>query len=433
MLDIGERVYQACHGLNEAMLNALRPSIRRKIPYAMWLDDSRDLNSDRTVADWYYDYLETVADESLSRSRRSVAPLLHTYVGKFNPSRPHFDRLARCLKLFAERYHGAGITALKIASLHTKFDFFNVSRIGPNVAQAFLQAERATNDIDAWYESAGLWSGFNLSPAGRHIYSCALALPEEIYTSPLIIDRLLQWTRKFRQSHEQPGLSLEEAGLLASALIGPWVQKDPPEDFKRILVNFLLETISDPRTASFRWQKVAEPKKDVFLRWLTGRTLEVFFEVLQHTADSIWKYRESFWGEYYKKGYIAEAWAVLGPDARRYIRQQYKDSAAELIYGRLTGQYEDRQSALLLRIGDFLFCEWSHNGKLRAASIADGDCPPLYRKAYEATDLRFSSRPFKSPKTGSYHQDGLPHMSSETNWWQETARVFIRRNVGIKL
>lgn len=429
LLDIGERVYRTCQGLNKEQLDDVRPSIRRKIPYAMWLDEARDINSEANVTNWYFNHLELVGSERLARSRRSVAPLLHTYIGKFNPDRPHFDRLATHLKLFAERYQNAGLNPLQLASLHKRFDFFNVSKIGPNVAQAFLQGEKPSDDIDSWYESAGLWKGFNQSAAGRHIFRCSLKLNTNLYKSTPTVARLMAWTRKFGGR----GISVQESGLLVSALLNPWLREDPPEEFKRTLVNFLLEVVSDPRIDAFRWQQTPDTHKEAFLRWLTGRTLDVFFEVLEHTADSIWKYRQSFWGEYYKKGYIAEAWAVLGPDAHRYIRRQYKDSAAELIYGRLTGQYEDKQSALLLRIGDFLFCEWSHNGKLRAASIADGDCPPLYRKAYEATDLRFSSRPFKSPKTGSYHQDGLPHMSSETNWWQETARVFIRRNVGIKL
>ena len=150
---------------------------------------------------------------------------------------------------------------------------------------------------------------------------------------------------------------------------------------------------------------------------------------MRFTADSIWKHRQDFWTKYYQHGYIAEAWAVLGRDAERYVQRHYR--GVDLAYGRLTGQYDDNQSVLLLKIGDMLFCEWSHNGKLRAINADAKTSPELYKSVYDSSDLRFDSFPFLS-STGQVHL-GLPHLHSENRWWQTTAAKFISNKLGIHL
>ena len=83
-----------------------------------------------------------------------------------------------------------------------------------------------------------------------------------------------------------------------------------------------------------------------------------------------------------------------------------------------------------MRMGDLLFCEWSHNGKLRAIEVASFDAPKLYKKSYDAADLRFDSLLFQS-NTGHSH-NGLPHLHSDRRWWQNTAAFFISKKLGVR-
>jgi hypothetical protein len=225
------------------------------------------------------------------------------------------------------------------------------------------------------------------------------------------------------------GVSAELKSLLAEALLKPWLDSDPAPEIKRKIGDFCVEILGDPRFDAFSWIRVGAAERAVLLRWLTGRTLDAFFDVLRNTADSIWQYRQEFWTRYYREGHITEAWAILGPDAHRYVNRNYR--GADLAYGRLVGKSDEAQSVLLMRMGDLIFCEWSHNGKLRVTNIDGPVAPKLYGKSYDSTDLKFASMSFPS-NTGHVHDDGLPHYHSDTRWWQTTAATFIAKRLGIR-
>ena len=422
LTNIGEKVYRACVNVAKAELPTLRGSTQRRIPYAMWLDAQRDINTREEVVGWYYERFGDVALDGTSRTKRALAPLFHTYVARFHPSLKSFGRLASNLRAIANRCAVLDLQTLRLASLHKEFDFFNPQVVGENLARAFLTTA-STIGIDRWFESIGLWSGFRNSPLGLHIYRCALLLPSRTFSSISSIDAVMLWTRGYGKD-----LSAELRALVAEALLNPWLEVEPPEDTKRKIGDFCVEVLGDPRDNTFSWTKVNSSAKELLLRWLTGHTLAIFFDVLRKTADTIWQYRQDFWTWYYRQGHITEAWAVLGPDAHKYVLEKYR--GADLAYGILAGQYDERQSVLLIRMGDLLFCEWSHDGKLRAIEVVSIDAPKLYKKSYDATDLRFDSLLFQS-NTGHSH-NGLPHLHSDSRWWQNTAAFFISKKLGIR-
>ncbi len=426
MTSIGEKVYRACRGRSLEEMPTLRASIRRRVPYAMWLDGQRDINSDEAVVGWYYGHIQSIHVDGMSRTKRLLTPLFHTYVAHFEPETPSFRRLASNLQSLAKRCEANGLQTLRLGALDSRFDFFDPDRVGRKVATEFLDAVPALG-IDRWFVSKGLWSGFKSTKLGIHIYRSALLLPQKTFKQEAAIRTLISWTKAYGEA-----MSAELKALTAEALLKPWLQGDPEEDIKRLIGDFCVDVLGDPRFEGFGWTKVDSAAKSLLLRWLTGRTLDAFFDVLRHTADSIWKYRQDFWTAYYRSGHITEAWAVLGPNARRYIHKKNRGAAADLAYGKLGGQYDESQSVLLMRIGDFVFCEWSHNGKLRAASVHSSTCPAMYQSSYAAVELRFQSEIFVSPTTGTEHQDGLPHLHSETNSWQGTARAFIQKYIGVR-
>ena len=425
---IGERVYRICVGIPPTELNELRSSTRRRIPYAMWLDSQRDINSREDVVSWYYSRAQGLELDGTTRTRRFLTPLFHTYVSKFARRSVPFDRLAHNLKVIAKRCAARSVQTLKLAELDQKFDFFSPDRVGQNVAAAILDAAKV-NSVERWFESVGLWPGAKTSPLGVHVYRSALLLPSHTYKRADCIDVLIEWTRGMGKA-----MSAELKGMLAGALLKPWLDSDPDEDIKRKVGRFCEEMLGDPRSedplkSAFAWSWVGIAEKAVLVRWLTEWTLDVFFKVLRNTADGIWQYRQEFWTRYYREGHITAAWAILGPDAHKYVQKNYRD--AGLAHGRLAGKSDERQSVLLIRMGDLVFCEWSHNGKLRATSIDDPLAPKLYMKSYDIEDLKFESLSFAS-NTGHVHEDGLPHLHSENRWWQTTAAAFIAKRLGIR-
>lgn len=420
---MGERVYRACVNRSLSELPDLRSSIKRKIPYAMWLDRNRDIHTTRHVVNWYYENLEGLEVDSTTRTKRLLAPMFHTYVAKFNRESRDFQYLAENLQSLAKQCGAQGSTVLRLSELQDRFDFFQPDRVGTSVAKAFLASANDTWSVDRWFESIGLWAGFKSSTLGIEIYLGALRLPTETYRTKKNVDVLIRWTEGLGKI-----LSSDTKARLASALLKPWVSEDPDPELKKQIGDFCVSTLGDPRFEGFAWTQVDENSRAVILRWLTGRTLDIFFDVLRHTADTIWRHRQDFWSDYYKRGYISEAWAVLGPDAHRYVRSKFQ--GADLSYGRLSGQYDEAQSVLMMRMGDLLFCEWSHNGKLRVAPMETKGLPTMYKKTfYDATELRFDSLPFRS-HTGVDHF-GLTHFQSESRGWQTTAARFIRSRLGI--
>lgn len=426
LLSIGEKVYRACKGLSQEQVAGVRASTRRRIPYAMWLDAQRDINTEPGVVGWYYTNLRELEISGTSRIKRSLAPLFHTYVARFNPSDPYFVKLADHLRDLAGKCLRDDIALLSLGALHSEFNFFEPRLVGNEVASSILSSPSRVG-VDAWLESIGLWPGFKVSALGMHIYASALELPSDVFKQSISISQLMAWTR----SVGGQALSADLKSRLANALLKPWLNGDPSEEIKRSVGDFCVQILGDPRFEGFGWAKVDPAAKAILLRWLTGRTLDVFFDVLRATADKIWEHRQLFWTAYYRSGFITEAWAVLGPDAKRYIQNRYRGSTADLAFGLLGGQYDEGQSVLLMRMGDMLFCEWSHNGKLRAAAIGSSGAPLMYQRYYDASDLRFESMPFVGHNAVPHY--GLPHLHSDNRWWQTTAALFIQKKLGIRL
>jgi hypothetical protein len=389
----------------------------------MWLDEKRDINVRHDLVESYFAMIRGIEVSKNSRLKKSLTPLFHTYVIQFNPNKPEFWRLAESLQNAAIRCDKSENSTLSLGYLHRKLDFFNPGRVGENVATEFLKSGNSLDDVNFWFEKLGLWSGFHETGLGRVIFYAALQLPPETYKTESAIDALMGWARLYGVT----SLSVDQKALLATALLKPWLQLEPAEILKKKIGDFCVEILGDPRFKGFNWTQVNEAEKTLILRWLTGRTLEIFFDVLKNTADSIWRYRQEFWTPFYRKGHITEAWVVLGPNAHRYAQRHYEGS--DLIYGLLSGKSDDGQSVLLMRIGDYLFCEWSHNGKLRVAPQNEARAPKLYARYYDADDLYFRSEQFVS-NTGTIHE-GLPHLHSEKKWWQTMAASFISRNLGI--
>lgn len=184
------------------------------------------------------------------------------------------------------------------------------------------------------------------------------------------------------------------------------------------LINFFLVYLGDPRVPGNRakWNGVSPEAKKIVQQWLSRKTLDLFFTIVKRTAvDSMWSYRQKFWSAYLP--HIANTWVFLGPDAA-YIARSIRD--ADLSYGVLDGATSN-QSVFLISIGNYVFGEWSHNGKLR---VWRADQCPVSFGASRMNQPQIKNAP---------NMNEWVHSSPSTYFWQRNVANWIFRNAGIAI
>jgi len=227
----------------------------------------------------------------------------------------------------------------------------------------------------------------------------------------------------------------EARGRVARGLLGPWLagRTEPAEPTRAAVQAFLLSHLGDPRTRSSHWSRAGDDAIALMRRWLARASLNAFFEVIgEHAYDLHWRYREAFWSAYLKAGAIDDAWLALGSSVHASARALRDLNGA---YARLSGHTD--QSILLMRVRNTIFCEWSHNGKLRAWPVDWKTAPKLYQGSYTRYDVTGAGLPFpRDPdygSGGSSDSNGLSHMGSDRGRWQgSVARMLVNR-AGIHL
>jgi hypothetical protein len=225
-------------------------------------------------------------------------------------------------------------------------------------------------------------------------------------------------------------------GEMARGLLRPWLDgENEPEELIRFQIqDFLLEHLGDPRLNAQRWREAGEQAISLMRRWLTRASLKAFFSLISdHALDAHWRYREAFWAACLEKDATIEAWLALG--SRIYASARAVEDLKRA-YARLDGASGD-QAVLLLRVKNLIFCEWSHNGKLRAWPADWSNAPRLGNARYTRTELTGKGLPFprnnRFGSNGSADGMGLSHIGSDRNLWQGSAAELLAQRARILL
>lgn len=156
---------------------------------------------------------------------------------------------------------------------------------------------------------------------------------------------------------------------LVPKVVGPViisVDEEGGDSAKNWLMQLVFRYMGDPRGNDTAWLYVAEKAKEIFLHWLVKNDFAVFFHIIASTADSMWKYRQAFWGAYMDE--IRASRIIIGQKAKLILNQLPKEEKSKLMaYDYLEGKSSDT-SLLVFTIGQYTFIEVSHNGKLRVYS-----------------------------------------------------------------
>ncbi len=429
---VGERTYSAFERVQFAS-NSTAPRQRdwRNIPYALWLDAERGLHTHTPLTDRYF---EVAVPEALNTRRplKWGRGLLHAYLQSFNPENPVFLKLAHTARdFFLDPRVLASLSETEANGLErliTTLDVLDPLNGPVHVANDILGLP-ADKTLAQWQERHALTQGFWLNHFCKQAFLEALQAPEEIRSTLAYVKRMCEWamhdiglpTQRLRYP-----LCRDE---FAYSLLSPWFDRNPPQELKNALLSELLRTLGDPRHNHAGWLGVRREAIETASRWLTSRTMDAFFEILRHTEDDIGPYRRRFWEAYFHAGHILEAWIALGEQAVEQL--QKIDPAGELSYAKILGKIAPNQCVLMLRMGNILFCDWSHHGRLRAIAHNAKQAPKLYQNEYELFQLRFPT-PLDFNE-GLLDDPGLLHYESELGGWQDTARRFIDMHLGIHL
>lgn len=193
---------------------------------------------------------------------------------------------------------------------------------------------------------------------------------------------------------------------------------DSKNEYKKTCLSIFYKCLGDPRYGNSQhiWmQQVADEARSIFIRWITENDMQIFFDVIRDTAiDRMWKYREAFWRAYLP--YISNSWVLFGSEAEQKVKSHGYRKAG---FGKIRYNGDRKISAFAFQIGEYVFLEISHNGKLRA--WPKQNAPDFFG----VSSLVYSDW----MNNGALLE--LPHTSPETYNWQTKAAIWLNGYCGI--
>lgn len=204
-------------------------------------------------------------------------------------------------------------------------------------------------------------------------------------------------------------------------ILAPWVAEICPANYRDECARRLVELFGDPRRErqSF-WVNVSDEGRKVLLRWLARQSMETIFEVVSESergskVSHQWDDRRRFWTHIYDLGLIDEAWVALGAGAVAVANRLAKErgDAGFLNFARQVGRTREDTCLLVMRIGEKVIVEGSHNFRVHIFPTAGRMTPELYANSYDLDDILLP-RP---------HPNAYPHLGD----WQRQVLRRIRR------
>ena len=206
---------------------------------------------------------------------------------------------------------------------------------------------------------------------------------------------------------------------VAETLLDPFRETAAPEDVKRLIRDWMSPRYGNPMPGrDVRWSGVEAETKRVMRRWLSERSLEIFFMIVEESvrqdpdADRQWQYRKAFWKAALPHG--PEIEFVLSAKARRILKELprgYANTPTIEETARITGG----NAVLLIGLPGVTIAEWSNAGAARCwltgSNAMRRDTPrPYSRERYTAGEIRQECDHWQSH-----------HGSTQGRWQQELA------------
>jgi hypothetical protein len=402
------------------------PPSRRDIRYAPWV-----LWNGEPRAANLPELLDLIFEKAGS-SRRLTSALVEAWIRDFQDGDEAISEAGRRIASLLAKSGGQNLNPW--LALHREFSFFDAAK-GPNkLAIELLLDSRPPMQIlerARLHNSEHASSGYLRAVLEKLLAKLPSSLRRSKAEEPL--DRAIE---VLVTSEGQLRFGDALRGAISRGLLAPWLdgKGEPSLEARNIVQTFLLKHLGDPRIQGPRWTPVGKEGTELVRRWLARASLRAFFALVgNHALDKHWRYREAFWTACLDRNVIEDAWVVFAKGVLHDARSQRELGGA---YGRLDDVSGD-QSVLLMRVGPLTFCEWSHNGKLRAWLTEPDKTPKLYKERYKKFELTKDGLLFPpNPDFGSRGTNnggGLSHFGSDTSYWQGSVAEMLRRHANLKL
>ena len=202
------------------------------------------------------------------------------------------------------------------------------------------------------------------------------------------LDKIFAWLKPEGQSARISG-----AAEAITAVLEPWLERDPPKAELTFITETLLGLYGDPRVDSGGpWAGVFATHLAVLMRWLTGENIRFFLDVVSAVEEShMWEPRRKFWLSLHDQKRIDAAWVAFSRSAARHARRHLssRGSRSLLSFGNQTaGGSRIDTSLLILKIGNKIVVEGSHSYKVHIFKQSNRNAPQLYRREYDCESIR---------------------------------------------
>jgi hypothetical protein len=195
-----------------------------------------------------------------------------------------------------------------------------------------------------------------------------------------------------------------------------WAGRTEIPNSTDIALEIALALADDPRISLTSWRGISDPIREEVEAWLTARTLENLFRVideLQTDRQDMWQERRAFWRSYLP--HIKRAYLLCAPAAVP-IAERLKER-----YGRLKSS-EKRHCGVLMQIVG------PQGDKLIVLEI-NKNASALFWRPGTTGAPSFQDREYNRSILLQDCDDKRPHTPG---WWQESFAQLIERETGIR-
>jgi hypothetical protein len=373
----------------------------RQGTWCLWNENTRLVEDEAVRA--------TILDQVLaSQGAGPFRTLASNFLEAFRQDQPGIGAAAAVLAELAPRWPG------NWSRLHRDYRIFDIEAGPKSLAKAVSEQDRSPDQILQEY-------GVSLMSAqGGYARAVVEALLEHLaHGGEPNDERRIEKVQRYALTAQGRPLFGDMLGRIAEAILLPFQGRKPGKALRDLVLSVVLKALGDPRRRETQgnWRLVPAPLTSLVRSWLAEQSLRQFLDVVDDTANDkyMWRYRRAFWEGVYNLGLVSEAWVAFGPQGERQARQDYGRDASFGLLVQDGKHVESGHAVLLLRIGDGVVADWSHNGSCNIWSDAGAsDAPLLYKTSYGSNDLRI-------PGTGNLavaDRFRVSHTSSDHYNWQ---------------
>jgi hypothetical protein len=388
--------------------NKVLPSDRLDVVWVLW----HGVHPPAEHADFLLGYLQWVEQ---SQRRLQAGRLAAAWVGALDPSLPSIrtagDWLARHATWLPDPW----------PALATQFDIFAIDKGPANLADAFLGSDETAQKFFAQLNIPAA----NESGLALEILTVATAhakpwIAEESRLAARLCDLAFSG-RSFRPDtvkNRAPVRARTIRRALAEALLTPWHEQTAPVATQTQVLAFMIRHYGDVRVTRDRWTGISAVAETVMRRWLVEESMTAYFRLAAQSKSvdhARLTERTEFWLA--NLGVIDDAWLLCSGRGMTLLDQDHP------AHGTLGGCAPDR-TAILIRIGDLIILESSHEAHESIWFAGNSLAPALYRpteQPYWANAL------MKSPDFSSAFNQ------KDNYTWQERLARFIERKTERKI